>query len=36
VAALAAELAPRMRSRLRLRLPIFEVRPSLSLPPLEC
>jgi hypothetical protein len=25
-----------MRSRLRLRLPIFEVRPSLSLPPLEC
>ena len=34
--ALAAELAPRIRSRRRLRSPIFEVRPSRSLPPLEC
>ena len=35
-AALAAELAPRISSRRRLRSPIFEMRPSRSLPPLEC
>ena len=31
-----AELAPMISSRRRLRSPIFEVRPSRSLPPLEC
>ena len=36
LAALAAELAPRIKSRLRLRSPILVVRPSRSLPPLEC
>src|SRR5919107_4006370 len=35
-ATLAAELAPRISSRRKLRSPIFEVRPSRSFPPLEC
>jgi hypothetical protein len=35
-AALAAELAPMIRSRRKVRSPIFEVRPSRSFPPLEC
>ena len=35
-AALAAELAPRISSRRKLRSPILVVRPSRSLPPLEC
>jgi hypothetical protein len=36
VAAMIAELAPMISNRRRPRSPIFEVRPSRSLPPLEC